>query len=156
MVNFKLLIISIAYIFSLPSLAGPQASSITANLDHGQIIKGYDPVSYFNSSKPTKGNPEFKTEINGITYLFTNKTNQQLFVSNPKKFSPEYEGWCATAVANGYKYDIDPENYKITNGRLFLFYKGWKGDAKTAWDKAEQESIKKADMNWTTVKDSKE
>jgi len=46
------------------------------------------------------------------------------------------------------KVDIDPKSYKVTDGRLFLFYKGWRGDALKEWLKDESSNIPKADANW--------
>jgi len=34
----------------------------------------------------------------------------------------------------GSKVDIDPASYKVTGGRLFLFYKGLIGDALKKWN----------------------
>lgn len=133
--------------FSIASFA-----SDTANIQNGIILKSYDPVSYFSSAKPAKGLETFSAKQDGVTYLFSSEENLKAFLKDPKKYQPAYEGWCATAVAKGYKYDIDPENFKITNGRLFLFYKGWKGDAKKDWIKDEAESIKNADNNWAKVR----
>lgn len=148
---------SIVLFVSFLALSTPVwADPVTANLENGVILKGYDPVSYFTSKTPAKGKAEIQSHFNGITYFFSTLENKKIFDENPKKFQPEYEGWCATAVAGGYKYDIDPENYKITDGRLFLFYKGWKGDAKKSWIQHETESIKKADTNWPHVKGTKE
>ena len=127
----------------------------TANVRKGVMLYGYDPVSYF-AEKPAKGSPAIKAEVGGLTYLFATETNKKLFVANPKKYEPQYEGWCATAVAKGYKYDIDPANYKVTDGKLYLFYKGWKGDAKKDWVKDEPGSIKSADSKWPEVKKSEE
>ncbi len=147
----KLIILSICSVFAF---CWAQAGA-TANLESGVILKGYDPVSYFNGARPVKGKADLKTDLNGVTYLFSSQENQATFLKDPKKYQPAYEGWCATAVVSGDKVDIDPENYKITNDRLFLFYKGWKGDAKKSWTKDEPENIKKADANWPTVRESK-
>lgn len=139
---------------SLMSLSAIAAS--TANLDDGVILKGYDPVTYFKDKKPSKGDPKITAVLDGITYRFKSEENRTEFVANTKKYTPEYEGWCATAVAGGYKYDIDPKNYKITDGRLFLFYKGFLGDAKKDWVKDEPAQITLADKQWPTVKNTKE
>lgn len=128
----------------------------TANVRKGVMLYGYDPVTYFKSDKPLKGNPAIKADVNGLTYQFANEENKKLFLANPKTYEPQYEGWCATAVVKGYKYDIDPENYKVTNGKLYLFYKGWRGDAKKDWVNGEPENIKKADSNWPQVKNTEE
>ena len=141
------------FLTALLSLSAKATS--TANLDKGVILKGYDPVSYFHG-KPVKGLNTFQVNGEGVTYLFANEKNKSDYLKDPKKYQPAYEGWCATAVAKGYKYDIDPENFKITDGRLFLFYKGWKGDAKKDWVKDESGSIKEADKNWPQVKTTEE
>ena len=150
---YKSLIIIISCVSSL-ALAGGAGG--TANLEKGVILKGYDPVSYFKGGHPAKGKPELKAEIDGVTYLFSTTENKTEFMKSPKKYQPAYEGWCATAVASGSKSDIDPESFKVTDGRLFLFYKGWKGDAKKDWIKDESGSIKKADTNWPTVRETKD
>ena len=128
----------------------------SANVRKGIMLYGYDPVTYYTSEKPAKGNSAIKAEVGGLTYLFASETNKKLFLGNPKKYEPQYEGWCASAVAKGYKFDIDPENYKVTDGKLYLFYKGWKGDAKKDWVKDEPGSIKNADVNWPKVKTTEE
>lgn len=128
----------------------------TANVRNGVMLNGYDPVSYYNSAKPTQGKTEIKAAVDGLIYIFSSEENKKYFLADPKKYEPRYEGWCATAVADGYKFDIDPENYKITDGKLYLFYKGWRGDAKKDWVKNESGNIKKADANWPKVKVSEE
>lgn len=147
----KLSILFVTLLFSTICFA-----QTTANIRKGLMLYGYDPISYYNSDKPVKGLAALKADINGVTYQFANEANKKIFLTNPKKFEPQYEGWCATAVAKGFKLDIDPENYKVTDGKLYFFYKGWKGDAKKDWVKDEPGSIKKADSNWPKVKVSEE
>lgn len=123
----------------------------TFNLDGGVVIKGYDPVSYFQPTGPLKGDKKITVTHSGVNYLFATEENKAKFLANPSAFIPQYGGWCATAVAGGYKYDIDPKHYKITNNKLYLFYKGFLGDAKKDWVKNEPEQINKADKNWPEV-----
>ena len=132
----------------------------TANLDKdGVILSGYDPVSYFKGATPVKGRPEFNFEQSGVKYLFSSAENLAEFKKSPEKYTPAYQGWCSTAVLKNDKVEIDPLNYKVTDGRLFLFYKTegvakWiYGDTKKVWEKGEPDNIKKADSNWTTLKD---
>ncbi len=137
-------------------MACSSLAKTTANLREGVMLYGYDPVTYFTQSKPLRGTSAFQLQQNDVVYHFANQKNKDEFSKNPQKYSPQYEGWCATAVAEGYKYDIDPLNYKVTDGKLYLFYKGWKGDAKKPWLKNEPEQIKKADSNWPKVKITEE
>ena len=123
----------------------------TFNIEGGVVIKGYDPVSYFQASGPLKGDKKITVSHDGVSYLFANEENKTMFLAQPSAFIPQYGGWCATAVAGGYKYDIDPKNYKITDNKLYLFYKGLLGDAKKDWVKNEPQQINQADKNWPEV-----
>jgi YHS domain-containing protein len=111
-------------------------------------IKGYDPVSYFDGT-PKEGDPKITAEHNGVIYRFASVANREKFNADPNHFAPACGGWCAYAFAvDKGKVDIDPNSYKITDGRLFLFYKGWRGDALKEWLKDEANYIPKADANW--------
>ena len=93
------------------------------NLENGLAIQGYDPVAYFTKNKAVKGKKDFAIYNQGATYYFSSSENKELFKSNPSKYEPEYGGWCAYAMgAKGEKVEIDPETFKIINGKLFLFY----------------------------------
>jgi YHS domain-containing protein len=123
-----------------------------SNVDKSGVgLKGYDPVSYFVGGKPTKGDAKLNATYDGVTYCFASEENRAKFQSEPNKYAPEYGGWCAKAIADKEKVDIDPLNYKITNGRLFLFYKGLLGDALKIWNKDEANLTKRADENWQKI-----
>lgn len=120
------------------------------NLADGVALQGYDPVSYFDG-KPQPGDTGITSQFEGVTYRFANKESRQKFADNPRKFAPAYGGWCATAMADGRKVEVEPTNYKITGGRLFLFYKGWLGNAINDWNKDEPNLTKRADAEWRKV-----
>jgi hypothetical protein len=48
-------------------------------------------------------------------------------------------------MAKGEKVKIYPENFKVTNGRLFQFLDTWYVDAKKTWVKDEAQQEAKAD-----------
>lgn len=54
-------------------------------------------------------------------------------------------------MAEGDKVDIDPTSFKVTDGRLFLFYKGWLGDAKKKWEGDERSLTGMADQSWSKL-----
>lgn len=111
-------------------------------------LEGYDPISYFDS-KPIEGKSDFKYTYRGITYLFANAQNLNRFKENPEKYEPAYGGWCAYAMGDsGEKVKIDPETYKIINGKLYLFYNFWGNNTLTTWNKSEAPLKSKADLNW--------
>jgi peroxiredoxin Q/BCP len=111
-------------------------------------IGGYDPVAYFTDGQTRQGEPALRARYRGVTYQFASQKSLDQFLAGPAKFVPTYGGWCATAMANGEKVEIDPTNFKVNNGRLFLFYKGLWGNARKDWDQDEPAQIKKADAAW--------
>lgn len=121
------------------------------NLEKQVALQGYDPVSYFDG-KPQEGKKGFEVTYLGITYRFANASNLKHFKDNPGKYEPAYGGWCAYAMGNtGEKVKIDPETYKIQNGKLYLFYNFWGNNTLTDWNKNEQLLKTRADQNWKKI-----
>jgi YHS domain-containing protein len=138
----------------LTSLVWAQSDEVRLkhfNLKKQVALEGYDPVSYFDS-KPTKGKDEIKYSYRGVTYLFATHQNLNRFKENPEKYEPAYGGWCAYAMGeSGEKVKIDPETYKIVNGKLYLFYNFWGNNTLTDWNKNEAPLKLKADQNWKKI-----
>lgn len=118
------------------------------NIKKGIALEGYDPVSYF-SGKPEEGKDDFKTTYKGVTYLFSSQANLNKFKMSPDKYEPQYGGWCAYAMgADGEKVKIDPETYKIVDGKLYLFYNFWGNNTLVDWNKNERKLKDSGDLNW--------
>lgn len=119
------------------------------NLEDGVAIQGYDPVAYFVQHKAVEGKKEFAQLKDGVTYYFSSAANKELFVKNSVNYEPQFGGWCAYAMgATGEKVEIDPETYKILDGKLYLFYNSLFNNTLPKWEKAEVELKAKADKNW--------
>jgi len=114
-------------------------------------ISGYDAVAYFTQGKALKGRKEISASHRGVTYYFASEDDRKLFAESPKKYVPTYGGWCATAMAKGEKVEIDPTNFKVTDGRLFLFFKAFYANAIKDWNKDEPGQTAKADVNWKKI-----
>jgi YHS domain-containing protein len=118
------------------------------NTKKNLAIEGYDPVSYFDH-KPLEGDSKWTISQKGVIYQFSSAVNLDKFKSNPEKYEPAYGGWCAYAMGeSGEKVKIDPETYKIIDGKLFLFYNFWGNNTLTDWNKNEHPLKAKADQNW--------
>ena len=61
---------------------------------------GNDLTEYQNK-KVVIGKKEHTLQYDGLTLLFASAENRNKFQSDPDKYLPAYNGWCATAVANG-------------------------------------------------------
>jgi YHS domain-containing protein len=118
------------------------------NIKKNVGIEGYDPVSYFDN-KPTEGKSSLTQTHRGITYYFSTQANAGKFKAEPDKYEPAYGGWCAYAMGQtGEKVKIDPETYKIIDGKVYLFYNFWTNNTLTDWNKNEKALLSKADQNW--------
>ncbi len=137
--------------FSL-SVTAQDAASLRKkhfNLENGIAIEGYDPVAYFTQNKAVKGKKELAVSYLGILYYFSSDANKEAFKTAPFKYEPEYGGWCAYAMGkNGEQVTVDPETFKILNGRLYLFYNRYFTNTLKDWNKNEPALKKNADINW--------
>lgn len=111
----------------------------------GKAIKGYDTVAYFTQGKATKGDGDFTYEWNGGKWYFSTEQNLQEFIQNPEKYAPQYGGYCAWAVSNGYTAKIDPYAWHIHDGKLYLNYSK---SVQSTWQNDIPGNIAKADSNW--------
>ncbi len=130
-----------ALLVALPALAGEQM-----NKDGDDVaIKGYDPVAYFTEGQPILGRADFEHEWQSAIWRFSSAEHRELFASAPDKYAPRYGGYCAGAMALGWKSPIDPEAWVIVDGKLYLNYSK-DGRDEFAADPAPE--IVKADANW--------
>ena len=122
------------------------------NLDDGVAIKGYDPVAYFTAGKAEKGKSAFSSSYHGVNYHFENAADLNTFQANPEKYEPQYGGWCAYAMGHdGSKVEVDPETFKIINGKLFLFYNRFFNNTLKTWNQDESKLHAQADANWQKI-----
>lgn len=122
------------------------------NVSKSIALSGYDAVSYFSQKKPTKGQETFTVNFQGILYLFSSAENKELFKANPSKYEPAYGGWCAYAMgAKAEKVPVDPETFKIMNGKLYLFYNQFFNNTLKDWNKDENNLMTKANANWAKI-----
>ena len=139
-----------AMLTATSSFAYDEASTSSINVDAAQVIlKGYDSVSYFKG-QPVQGDKRFAATHDGATYYFSNAENLQAVQANPAAYAPQYGGYCAWAVANGYTAKGDPLQWKIVGGKLYLNYNK---DVQANWSKDIPGHIVRADKNWPTVLD---
>jgi len=146
--KWTLLLVVISFVVSAQSNDVRQKNF---NIKKNIAIEGYDPVSYFDS-KPLEGDEKFQYSYKGITYQFVSAANLNKFKLNPGAFEPAYGGWCAYAMGeSGEKVKVDPETYKILDGKLYLFYHFWGNNTLDAWNKNEKTLKATGDQNWKKI-----
>ena len=107
-------------------------------------IRGYDTVAYFTDHKPVMGKDGFVYEWMGAKWKFASQEHLDLFKADPAKYAPQYGGYCAYGVAKDHLVKIEPDQWSVVGGKLYLNYDAsvsakWKKDIpgyiKTADDK---------------------
>lgn len=83
-------------------------------------VGGYDTVAYFTVGRPVKGSGKYKTRWKGADWYFSSAQNLAKFKASPEKYAPQYGGYCAYGVSQGYAVKGDPLLWKIVNGKLYL------------------------------------
>ena len=126
----------------VPALA---ISPVNRTLFGGVAIDGYDPVAYFLDGRPVEGKKEFSTSWQGATWRFASAEHRDLFTAAPEKYAPQYGGYCAWAVSQGYTAGIDPDAWTIRNGKLYLNYDL---EVQKKWLADPDGLIGKGDANW--------
>jgi len=124
------------------------ASAINASTFGKVAIEGTDPVAYFTQGKPVEGKKDFSTKWNGATWRFATADNLAKFESNPSQYAPQYGGYCAWAVSQGYTASIDPEAWRIVDGKLYLNYSK---NVQQTWQQDIPGNIAKANGNWPKI-----
>ncbi len=114
--------------------------------EDGLAIRGYDPVAYFTDGGPVAGRPEFEARHEGVTWRFASAEHKSAFEADPARYEPQYGGYCAWAVsAKNEAYPIDPQAWKIVDGKLYLNYSQ---DVQKDWGQDVPGHVAKADKNW--------
>lgn len=115
---------------------------------NGLAIHGYDPVAYFTQKKPVSGKEAYSYRWKGATWRFVSAANRDAFKANPAKYAPQYGGYCAYAVSNGYTAPTEPTAWSIVEGKLYLNYSV---GVRNRWNQNRSQRIKDGDRNWPGV-----
>jgi YHS domain-containing protein len=142
--------IALASIASLPlaSLAHADTPPVHTGLLSRVAVGGYDPVAYFTQNRPVRGSAEHRITHQGYEYRFASAANAAAFRANPARYLPQYGGYCAWAVSQGYTAPGNPQNWRIVDGRLYLNYND---EIQQRWERDIPGFIRSANGNWPAV-----
>lgn len=132
--------------FSLPAFA--EKAPVNKSFFGDVAISGADPVAYFKEKRAVIGKSEFAHQWNGAEWRFKSTANRDEFAATPRKYAPQFGGYCAWAVSQGYTASIDPEAWSIVDGKLYLNYS--KG-VQAQWSQDIPGNIAKGIANWPDV-----
>jgi YHS domain-containing protein len=141
----------IAMSFSVLAACGTPYATMKNSAQQDVMLLGHDPVAYFTQAKPVRGDPKIQSTLPGRTYYFLSVDNKRLFDARPDRYEPQYGGFCASGAAFGIKLGSDPTEWRLVDGRLFIF-----GDVlgRTAWELDPAWNIKHGDEIWPEAKEA--
>ena len=126
----------------------------TARGDEPKLsISGYDPVAYFTDGRPVQGKAEFEYVWRKLRWRFASGEHRDLFIKDPQRYAPQYDGYCAMGASNqaaAHKDTVDPEAWAIVDGKLYLVHTRYWLEK---WREKAKEYIKKADKDWQAIAD---
>ncbi|MFN3202097.1 MAG: YHS domain-containing (seleno)protein [Bradymonadia bacterium] len=128
--------------------AAPAAKEMARHAEKSAALGGYCPVAYAMAGKAIKGDKAYASTHDGKTYWFVNADAKAAFDKSPEKFLPEYAGYCATGIAFGQKVAVDPTQFSVREGRVFLFSNA---ETKAMFDRDAEKLTTKADTQWKAI-----
>jgi YHS domain-containing protein len=131
-----------------PDQIAARAPVAELNNKNGLAVKGYDVVAYFSDGRPVKGTANESYQWQGATWQFASPEHRAAFMREAARYAPQYGGYCAYAVAQGDIVDIDPKQWKIVDGKLYLNANFL---AQTLWLRDPAGHIKNGDANWRII-----
>lgn len=129
------------------SAASKPAPEISIAAD-GLAAGGYDVTAYFRQGKPVRGSALHQLRYNGATWRFASAESRATFLADPAAFAPQFGGYCAWAVSQGYLAPGDPRQWKIVDGKLYL---NFNARAKELWEADQADAIVRGRTNWPNV-----
>ena len=146
-VKLAFLTLSLATIPAAVPAANKPAPAVYSASD-GLAASGYDVTAYFTAGKPVRGSTKHELMLQGVTWRFASAEAKARFQASPYAYAPQFGGYCAWAVSQGYLASGDPEQWKIVDGKLYL---NFNARAKELWEADQAAAIERGKANWPAV-----
>jgi YHS domain-containing protein len=104
-----------------PSSALKPVNAVAMDGDDRVMLAGHDVVAYWTMNRHAMGTPQFKSVYEGVTFRFANAEHKAMFDKEPKKYLPQYGGYCANGIAYGIPWGGDADTWRIDDGKLYIF-----------------------------------
>lgn len=139
---------ALSIIAATPAPAAAEQAPVYTGLLSNQGASGYDVVAYFTDGRPVRGSAQHATTYQNVEYRFASAEHLAAFRANPARYMPQYGGYCAWAVAQGYTASGNPNNWRIVDGRLYLNYNT---EIQQRWETDIAGNVSRANANWPSV-----
>ena len=132
------------------NLAEDPAELVNALVDD-IAMDGFDVVAYHTAGAPALGTADHVVSYKEKTWRFSSAENAAAFAADPEKYEPQFNGWCAFAISEGYGADVDFINgWSIIDGKLYL---NWNAEVRDDFMDTQITRAAQAHANWPAVHD---
>ena len=128
-----------------PSGALKPVNAVADGADARVMLKGADVVAYFTEARYAQGQPQIKSDYEGVTFRFASAANKALFDAAPQKYQPQFGGYCADGVVYAIPWGGDADTWRMIDGKLYIF--GGQG-SKDAFELDVPGNLKLAHQYW--------
>ena len=109
------------------------------SLENEVALSGNDAVSY-RQGAPKMGEGQWSHQYGGAECRFASKENLETFRKNPEAYLSAYGGWCAYAMLDGDKIEVDIMRLELIERTIYLFYDVFLGDTLKRWKKKQEKT----------------
>jgi hypothetical protein len=96
-----------------------------------------------------RGSSNYAHRWQNAEWRFASAEHRDAFAAEPERYAPQYGGFCAYGVAQGYRVDVDPTAWRIVDGRLYLNYNH---SVQRQWAADIPGFVRQADQNWPRLR----
>jgi len=109
------------------------------------MLKGADVVAYFTQGKYVQGSAQCTSIYEDVNFRFASAEHKALFDAAPRKYLPQYGGFCANGLVYAIPWGGDADSWRMVDGKLYIF--GGQG-SRDGFDLDVPGNIKMADKYW--------
>ncbi len=104
-----------------PSSTLQPVNAVSADTEQRLMLKGADVVAYFTQGWHVQGTAQFRSQFQGVDFRFASAEHKSLFDQNPRRYLPQYGGYCANGIVYGIPWGGDADAWKMIDGKLYIF-----------------------------------
>lgn len=104
-----------------PSSALKPVNAVAVEPDARVMLQGHDVVAYFTDGRHMRGQRQFSSVYEDVSFRFASAEHKALFDADPKRFLPQYGGYCANGIAYGIPWGGDADTWQMIDGKLYIF-----------------------------------
>jgi len=104
-----------------PPTALRPVNAVAAEGGKRLLLAGHDVVAYFTQGRHAPGSAQFESTYEGVTLRFASAGHKALFDAEPRRYLPQFGGYCTNGIVYGIPWGGDADSWAILDGKLYIF-----------------------------------